>query len=124
MNVPFRIGATFAIALAAAGTVLRSQPSFDLGPIPGVTIDCLAQSPQAGTHDRNPTLDGSWRQFRRDRQLTGRSPLVGNTTCPEALWSLDLGARRNWVSVVPSSGQSQLALPTIGEIGNEFQTRL
>jgi len=124
LNAPSRLAATLVLALGAGTAALRSQPTFDLGPVPGVTIECLSQSPQALTHARNPTLDGSWRQFRRDRQLTGRSPLVGNTTCPEVLWSLDLGGRKNWVSIVPGSGQSQLALPTTGEIGNHFQTGL
>ena len=98
--------------------LLRGQPTFDLGAIPPVTITCLAQSPQAGSRPRTLTADGSWRQFRRDRELTGRSPLIGNVTCPEVLWSTDLGARTSWFSVIPGSGSSQLVLPASGSFGD------
>lgn len=93
---------------------------FDLGPIPPVQIECFAESPDAGSLIPDPTKDGSWLQFRRDRKLTGRSTLIGDVTCPEVLWSIDLSARKHWLTITPGSGVATIELPISGEIGNRW----
>ena len=96
---------------------------FDLGPIPGVEIKCLAVPEQPGSKLPNLNPRGSWTQFRGDRKLTGRSELIGSITCPELLWSLDLGARRSFFSITPDAGNSVFQLPVTGEMGDRFQVQ-
>lgn len=95
---------------------------FDLGAIPAVHIDCLATSPKAGSVPVNPFADGSWKQFRRDRTLTGRSPLIGNITCPQVIWTVDLGARKHWVSIRPGTGSSSIELPVTAPDQNDWNS--
>ncbi len=93
---------------------------FNLGEIPTVFIKCyLNEDPmevtQLGT-------EGAWLQFRGDRTLSGRSGLVGATTCPEVLWSHDLGARLSLLEVVFDSSVSKaLPLPDTGELGDRWE---
>jgi len=101
--------------LLVYGTAVAQE--FDLGPIPPVEIECFAESEGASSLAPDPRLDGSWLQFRRDRKLTGRSPLIGNITCPEVLWSIDLGARKHYVAITPGIGQSEVQLPTSDSMG-------
>lgn len=77
-----------------------------------MVIRCHATSAQAGLRQPDPNLDGSWRQFRRDPSLSGRSPLIGNIDCPSHLWTYDLGLLSAFFTVRPGSGVSQAALPT------------
>jgi hypothetical protein len=101
---------------------------FDLGPIPEVSIECLATSKDAGKFPQDPLADGSWLQVRRDRKLTGRSPLIGYITCPRVLWRYDTAqTRKTFFSVNPGDDNSQTALPTagsgyIGDIEMDFET--
>ena len=60
---------------------MEEAPVYDLGPIPGVSVKCLFQRQgEALTQQETPT-DGSWRQFRHDAKLTGKSSLIGDITC-------------------------------------------
>lgn len=106
------------IAMSLPGTAVGQE--FDLGPIPDVEIECLTESSGAGSLTPDSSLDGSWLQFRGDRKLTGRSPLIGDITCPEVLWSIDLGARKHWLAITPGSGAATIELPISGEIGNRW----
>lgn len=101
---------------------LPGAGGWDLGRAPEATIECYAEAPGAGSVPVNDAADGSWRQFRRDRKLTGRSPLVGDITCPQLLWTIDLGARTNWFSIVPGSGSGSLDLPVSGVVGGDRWT--
>jgi hypothetical protein len=97
------------------------NPVFDLGPIPEVDIDCFFQSQEETITQQEITKDGSWRQLRRNAQLTGRSSLTGNITCPELLWAHDLGVRQTWVAITADSGsKSELVLPISGETGSRW----
>lgn len=96
---------------------------FNLGPMPGVQIECLATSPSAGTLIPDASRDGSWTQYRGNKKLTGRSELIGDITCPEHLWTIDLGARRHWFGITPRVGASQIQLPLSGVIGNPYEVR-
>ncbi|MGI9235395.1 MAG: hypothetical protein ACR2RD_17315 [Woeseiaceae bacterium] len=104
-------------------TLVEAQ-EFDLGPIPGVVIECFAESEDAGNLRTDSSLDGSWLQVRRDRKLTGRSPLIGDITCPQVLWSYDIAqTRKTWFSAIPSISDSEIVLPTAGFEGDSFQTQ-
>ena len=105
-------------ALALPGTAVAQE--WDLGPVPEVVIECLAEADGAGNLVPDASNDGSWLQFRRDRKLTGRSPLIGNITCPEVLWTIDLGARKHFIAITRGSGASTIDLPVSGEIGNRY----
>lgn len=105
------------IALALPCAAVAQE--WDLGPIPDVVIECFAESEGAGSLAPDSSLDGSWLQVRRDRKLTGRSPLIGDITCPQVLWAYDTAdARRTWFSVNPDSTNAQLTLPTVGSGSN------
>ena len=92
----------------------------NLGEIPTVFIKCYfnedpMEAAQLGT-------GGTWLQFRGDRTLSGRSGLVGTTTCPEVLWSHDLAARLSLLEVeFDSSVSKSLPLPDTGELGDRFE---
>lgn len=101
-------------------TGVASGQVLDLGDIPNVQIQCLAESQGAGSIPPNPLADGSWRQFRRDKRLTGRSPLVGNFSCPQVLWSVNLNARSHWVSIQPASGSETFGLSLVDPPGNNW----
>lgn len=118
-----RLVAFSIVAMVSVLSHTAVAQDFDLGPIPDVVIDCLATSATAGSLRPDANLDGSWLQFRRDRKLTGRSPLIGDITCPEVLWTIDLGARKHWISVTPGSSSSTIELPLSGESGNHWSLR-
>ena len=52
----------------------------------------------------------------------GRSPLIGNITCPEMLWAVDLGARKTLFSLRPGAGPENIIIPAGGENGDPSQT--
>ena len=55
----------------------------------------------------------SWRQFRADRQLTGRSGLIGDlTSTPAILWQYYIGGRRTMLTAEFGGEASSLSLPT------------
>ena len=112
------------VLLPVPEVTAKGGGGFDLGPIPEVDIDCRRVSKGAGSSPVDPSLRGTWLQFRGDRALTGRSELVGEIRCPEVLWQLDLGARQNLVSIEPSSKGEKLDLPIAGEQGDPWQTKL
>jgi len=94
-------------------------PVFDLGPIPEVHIDCLFQRQGEVLNQQEIPIDGSWRQFLGNAQLTGKSSLIGNITCPELLWAHDLGVRQTWVAITAdSTSETEMVLPINGETGN------
>ena len=94
-------------------------PNFDLGPIPEVHIDCLFQRQDEILNQQETPKNGSWRQYRSDAQLTGKSSLTGNISCPELLWAHDLGVRQTWVAITTdNSSESEMDLPINGETGN------
>ena len=90
---------------------------FNLGEIPSAVIECYGN--EAPIEDAQSSTGGAWLQFRGDRALSGRSGLVGAATCPEVLWSHDLGARLSLLEVAfdPSVSKA-LPLPNAGELGN------
>lgn len=108
------------IALFCPRTAAAQE--FDLGPIPEVVIECFADFEGAGNLRTDSNLDGSWLQVRRDRKLTGRTPLIGDITCPQVLWSYDLAqTRKTWISAIPDVSDSEIVLPTAGSEGDSFQ---
>ncbi len=109
--------------LDAAFGVLQEEAEqstlFDLGAIPGVVIECYDN--EAPTEDVGSGTGGAWLQFRGDRALSGRSGLVGAATCPEVLWSHDLGARLSLLEVAfDPTATKVLPLPDSGELGNRW----
>jgi hypothetical protein len=108
----------------STGDACDSSIAWNLGATPAVNVDCLAVSPQARSQAPSPSRDGSWTQFRGDRKLTGRSALVGGITCPRVMWSIDLGARKTWLSLTPGGSAAQIPLRTTGQQGNSWQTRI
>ena len=113
---------TVALSVLAFSYGLTAE-AFDLGPIPEVHIECFEVSPDAQTLSPDPTFDGSWLQFRRDRKQTGRSPLIGTIGCPDVLWTYDYGARINWVALTPGTESGELSLPVEGETGLYYYVR-
>ncbi|MDG1464394.1 MAG: VCBS repeat-containing protein, partial [Acidimicrobiales bacterium] len=92
---------------------------FDLGEIPSVVIECYGN--EGPINDAHSSTGGAWLQFRGDRALSGRSGLVGAATCPEVLWSHDLGARLSLLEVAFDPTVSKvLPLPDAGELGNRW----
>ena len=87
---------TTPVAAAQTGTPTPSRevPVYDSGPIPEVHINCLFQRQGETILQQEEPRAGSWRQFRQNAKLTGRSPLIGDITCPKLLWAYDLGARQ------------------------------
>mgnify|MGYP001074056712 CR=1 FL=1 len=113
------------VALTTVDTTPAEPPLVEpipvnLGEIPTVFIKCYfnedpMEVAQLGT-------GGTWLQFRGDRKLSGRSGLVGTTTCPEVLWSHDLGARLSLLEVeFDSSVSKALPLPDTGELGDRWE---
>ena len=107
--------------LALAFPCGLAAEAIDLGPIPEVHIECFATSPDAQSLSPDPTKDGTWLQFRRDRKQTGRSPLIGTITCPDVLWTYDYRARINWIAITPGTESGELSLPVEGETGQYFR---
>ena len=114
---------TTPLAAAPTDTPAPSKevPVYDLGPIPGVDIQCLFQRQGESLPQQETSTDGSWRQFRHNAKLTGRSPLTGDIACPKLLWAYDLGVRQTWVAITPdSSSESEIELPVSGETGDRW----
>ncbi len=114
------------------GTVPESEPEpepesapadaiFDLGLVPEVEIDCGEPAEGTGTVDPSSGADGSWRRIRRDGGLTGRSPLVGDVSCPSVLWAKDLSARISLLELVVDGSDPQgIDLAGTGTFGNRW----
>ena len=82
-----------------------------------ITISCNSTSANAGQIAPNELLDGSWNRPRRDAGLTGRSPLVGSITCPQALWQIDISKYGNWLELEPATGSTSQQLSS-NDAGN------
>ena len=116
--------ARLTIALTLGVFLFVSCAFFGESDQPRVNIECFNESREAGTTVSDQTEDGSWLQFRHDRKLTGNTSLVGEITCPEVLWSFDLGARKTWTAVkFEPATQSILDVPNDGEIGNRWNQK-
>ena len=116
---------TTPVAAAQTGTPTPSRevPVYDSGPIPEVHINCLFQRQGETILQQEEPRAGSWRQFRQNAKLTGRSPLIGDITCPKLLWAYDLGARQTWVAITPDNvSETELDLPVSGETGDRWPT--
>ncbi|MGI9271081.1 MAG: hypothetical protein ACR2QT_04855, partial [Woeseiaceae bacterium] len=115
------------IAILLSPGIADAQ-NWDLGAIPDVVIECYAESEDAGSIAPDSSLDGSWLQVRRDRKLTGRSPLIGDITCPKVLWKYDVAqTRKTLFAINPDNASSQISLPTVGadtvgDIQLDFET--
>ena len=71
---------------------------------PPVEIKCNSTASAAGSLTSDPTLDGGWYRPRRDKGLTGQSPLIGGIDCPEVLWALDISDHGMWLELKPGDG--------------------
>lgn len=77
---------------------------------PAVKVECFSSSDSAGLISSDPTLDGGWYRPRRDKGLTGQTPIIGAISCPEALWAVDISDHGMWLELNPGEGSDSVAL--------------
>ncbi len=90
----------------------------DLGPLPEVPITCVTTSETVGSAPR-VSEGGDWLQFRHDRRLSGRSPLVGRLSCPTLKWVFDLGARESFVVLEEGETNTGRIAAPLGDLGDD-----
>lgn len=96
--------------------------TWDIGQSFDVDVSCFHTNNSAQSINPDASHNGEWLRPLKDKKHTRRSELVGDITCPELAWTINLGARKSLVALTrDDANEAQvLVTPTDHSAGNRW----
>lgn len=99
--------------------------AWDIGQKTDIVVECFNTNESAQSISPDPSRNGEWLRPLKDKKHTRRSDLVGDITCPELAWTINLGVRKSLVALSPNNNVETQVLPMPKEhsVGNSWQIK-